>query len=140
MVRVYLEEGGSAADFKLNTKIGYLRDLTPKYLLKAYNHLAGNADIVSRSWTKAKVEIKGEVISLLDAWKPGVQAKALELVVARKLFPSQEIRVAEAADEIEDLLGKHIPDDRAEVSLSELVDALDVVENEARSIEDEDLD
>ncbi len=52
-VKEHLVNGSNSSTFKLNTGLGYLRDLTPGFLAKAYTYMLENPDLIARSWSKA---------------------------------------------------------------------------------------
>jgi len=106
LVKEHLCSGKDSSSFKMNTHLGYLRDLTPGFLAKAYTYMLDNPDLVSRSWSKATADVpykEGQQIHLLDAWKDNVQQAALEKFAAGTLFPNQE---ENQADELEDMNGE----------------------------------
>ena len=111
--------------FKLNTKLGYLRDLTPRFLAKAYTYLRENQDVVIKSWTKAAVDAPDGLgqINLLSAWNVQVQNKALERHAAGTLFPNQQ-ETQSGADEPVDLFGQQSVTDGDEVPIENLIGEL----------------
>jgi len=124
MVKEHLCSGKDSSSFKMNTHLGYLRDLTPGFLAKAYKYMLDNPDLVSRSWSKAVADVPnkaGQQINLLDAWKDDVQQAALEQFAAGTLFPNQQ---ENQADEIEDLMGETAINDGDEVPVENLANIL----------------
>jgi hypothetical protein len=123
-VKEHLCSGKDSSSFKMNTHLGYLRDLTPGFLAKAYKYMLDNPDLVSRSWSKAAADVPNQVgqqINLLDAWKDDVQQAALEKFAAGTLFPNQE---ENQADELEDLMGETGINDGDEVPVETLANIL----------------
>jgi hypothetical protein len=123
LVKQHLDGGKTVDSFSLNTRLGFLRDLTPRCLAKAYNYLLENSDIVTRSWTKAVADVPdgSHQLNLLDAWESDVQDLALEKFAAGTLFPSQQEK---ELDETEDLFGEMGIDDGGEVSVGNLAAVL----------------
>ena len=72
MVKEHLRSGSDSSSFKMNTHLGYLRDLTLGFLTKAYKYMLDNPDLVSQSWSKAAADVpnkEGQQINLLDDGK-----------------------------------------------------------------------
>jgi len=123
-VKEHLVNGSNSSTFKLNTGLGYLRDLTPVFLAKSYTYMLENLDLIDRSWSKAVAQAPNDdcqQINLLDAWKHDVQEVALQMFAAGTLFPNQQ---QNTADEPEDLMGEAAIDDGDEVPLDDLVNVL----------------
>ena len=123
LVKQHLDGGMTVDIFSLNTRLRFLRDLTPGFLAKAYNYLLANPDIVTRSWTKAVVDVPdgNRQLNLLDAWDSDVQDIALEKFATGTLFPSQQ---ENELDEQADLFGEMGIDDGDEVTMGDLAAAL----------------
>ncbi len=122
-VKQHLHGGMAVDSFSLNTRLGFLHDLTPGFIAKAYNYLLANTDIVTRSWTKAVLDVPdgNRQLNLLDAWESDVQDIALEKFAAGTMFPSQP---ENELDEQADLFGEMGIDDGDEVTVSDLAAAL----------------
>ncbi len=123
LVKQHLDGGMTVDIFSLNTRLRFLRDLTPGFLAKAYNYLLANPDTVTRSWTKAMVDVPdgNRQLNLLDAWDSDVQDLALEKFATGTLFPSQQ---ESELDEPADLFGEMGIDDGDEVTVVDLPAAL----------------
>jgi hypothetical protein len=57
MVKEHLYSGKDSSSFKMHTHLGYLGDLTPEFLAKAYKYMLDNPDLVSQSWSKAAADV-----------------------------------------------------------------------------------
>ena len=99
--------------FKIDTKIGFLRDLVPAYLTNAYEWMIQHPDVVTRSWERAQVQC----LNLLSAWTKDVQDEAVQMHLSRELFPNND----QSADLESEWVHAEIGDSE-EVSVEKLVE------------------
>ena len=58
--------------------------MTTRFVSIAYEQMSARPELVEKAWNMARAKD----LCLLDAWKPSVQAKALEMMASGTLFPA----------------------------------------------------